>query len=67
MTIKEIRLKKNMTLEIASKKIGIGPTHLHYIETGKREPSFSVINNMVKVYKVTPTTIFEALNQLKVN
>lgn len=56
--IKQARERKNMKAEELSERLGIGLRHLSAIETGKGEPSYAVLLNMVRVLELPTEAIF---------
>ena len=45
--IKETRVKKGFTQEQLAEKVGIGPSHMSHIESGRTVPSFEVFLSIV--------------------
>lgn len=43
ITLREVRMERNITIRQLSKKTGISKSHLNYIENGEREPTLSMI------------------------
>jgi len=50
---KSFRLKANLSQKEAANKIGVKPYQLANYETGRSEPSISVLKNMSMVYKAS--------------
>ena len=55
--IRDIRSKKGLSQEEASKICHISVTYLAGIERGERNPSLSVIENICKGLKVKPSQV----------
>ena len=50
--IKELRIEKGEAQKQVAKNIGIAPSALHYYETGKQEPTASVIVKLADYFNV---------------
>lgn len=59
-TLKELRIKKNLTFKKAAEKLNISKTYLYFLENGQRNPSDKLKNKMAEIYGVSATTIFLA-------
>ena len=51
--IKELRIKMNLNLSESSEKIGISPTLLFYLESGRNKPTLETIKKICIAYKVS--------------
>jgi transcriptional regulator with XRE-family HTH domain len=56
--IKEYRLKRRLTQDELSQRVGIDRTHLSKIETGKVKPSLSLLERIAKELGVAPRNFF---------
>ena len=61
MTLQEMRLKKGLTQEQASKILEINPDYLSMLENKTRNPSDKLKKKMAKLYGVSVTDIFLAI------
>ena len=61
--IKEIRIKRKLTQDEASKKLGITKEYLSMIERGIRNPSDTLKYKFAELYNVSVTYIFLALKE----
>lgn len=59
--IKNIRLKKGMTQEQLSEKMGINPKYLSSIERGKENPTLNTIINLSQSLGINIDEIFTSL------
>ncbi len=57
--IKEIRAKSKLTQEIFSEMIGLEPSSLSNIETGKSFPSMQTLLNVMNKFNVRPEEFFD--------
>ena len=64
-TIKELREKRNLTQNEASKLLDLRKNYLSAIECGKRNPSDKLKIKMSSVYKVSIADIFLSLQETK--
>jgi transcriptional regulator with XRE-family HTH domain len=55
---KEIRAKRKITQESFSEMIGLEPSSLSNIETGKSFPSMQTILNLIKEFNIEPQELF---------
>ena len=60
--LKEVREKKNISLEQLSKITGISTSHLNYIERGVREPTISMLCRIAKALKVDIKELYRVVN-----
>ena len=65
MTLKQLREKRNLTQEEASKILDINKCYLSQLENGIRNPSDKMKKKMAKLYQVEATEIFLACNLTK--
>ncbi len=56
--IKAARLKKELTRDQLSEKIGIGYRHLMGIENENKFPSFDVLSRLIRELSISADTIF---------
>ncbi|MHC4124613.1 MAG: helix-turn-helix domain-containing protein, partial [Planctomycetota bacterium] len=65
--VRDLRIKKELTLRLAAEKIDIASPYLSRIEAGiEKPPSQEVIERMAKAYEVDPKTLIEkATNRAK--
>lgn len=59
--LKEVRLKKNMTLETLAKLSGISKGHLSKIERQEREPRLSTIIQIAMALKVDVQELYKVI------
>lgn len=52
-TLKSLRIQNNLTQEQLSKKLGLTKSVISAYETGLRMPSYDVLINMSRIFKVT--------------
>ncbi len=57
--IKEVRLKKNMTIRELHKKADVSVGHLSDIENGLKEPSFFVMVRIAKALDVPLSNLYK--------
>ena len=55
---KKFRKFSGLKVVEAAKKLGITSIYLHYVESGKRQPSRDVILKMCEVYNCSPNDLF---------
>lgn len=60
--LKEIREKKNISLEQLSRTTGISTSHLNYIERGVREPTISMLCRIAIALKVDVKELYRVIN-----
>lgn len=48
--LREIRLNKGMTLEVAAEKIGLTTKAIQFYETGQRQIKYPTIAKLCKIY-----------------
>lgn len=65
MTLQEMRLKKGLTQEQASKILDINSDYLSMLENNIRNPSDKLKKKMAKLYGVDISDIFLAINITK--
>lgn len=65
MTLKQLRNKKRLTQEQASKLLGIKKNYLSMLECGTRNPSDNLKMRMAKLYEVEIFDIFLASQATK--
>ena len=65
MTLQEMRQKKGLTQEQASKILDISSDYLSMLENKIRNPSDKLKKKMAKLYEVPVTDIFLAINITK--
>lgn len=65
VTLQEIRQKRKLTQEQASKSLGITKEYLSALERAERNPSDKLKEKMAEVYKVTEVEIFLACKETK--
>lgn len=63
--LQDLRNKRNLTQEQASKILGIRKEYLSMIENGERNPSDELKEKMTKLYECGIADIFLALNSTK--
>jgi transcriptional regulator with XRE-family HTH domain len=63
--LQNLRLKKKLTQEQASKILGISKVYLSMLENNERNPSDELKKKMAKLYECTITDIFLAINSTK--
>jgi len=67
-TIKQCRKVKKMTQKDVAEKAGISVSHLSLLETNKREPSISVLEDIASALGVPlGVLIFLSVDQSKIN
>jgi len=59
--LREVRLKKNMTIRELSRKTGISKSHLNYVENGDREPTLSVIIRIAIALGIDEKELYEVI------
>ncbi len=59
--LKEVRLKKNMTLETLAKLSGISKGHLSKIERQEREPKLSTVIQIAMALKVDVQELYKVI------
>lgn len=64
-TLQELRVKKELTQEQASKILDITKEYLSMLETGDRNPSDSLKEKMAKLYDCQIADIYSAINSTK--
>ncbi len=57
--IKNIRLDKKFTQEVLAEKIGVHPTYIGKIESGKSNPSVMLLYKISKALKVNLKDLFD--------
>ena len=62
MSLKEIRIKKKISIKKLGWQSNISEAYLSMLENGKRKPTIEVINNIAKALKCKPDVIFLAFN-----
>lgn len=65
MTLQEMRTKKGLTQEQASKILGINADYLSMLENKNRNPSDKLKKKMAKLYDVSISDIFLAIQLTK--
>ena len=65
VTLQEIRLKRKLTQEQASKALGITKEYLSALERAERNPSDKLKAKMAELYKVSDVEIFLACKETK--
>ena len=50
LMLRKEREKKGWSQEYVSKKLGVTPETIHYIETGRRKPSFHVLVKLLELF-----------------
>ncbi len=60
--LKEVRKRKNVSLEQLSKMTGISTSHLNYIERQEKEPSISMLCRIAIALKVDIKELFRVIN-----
>lgn len=63
--LQELRLKKNLTQEQASKILGIRKEYLSMLENGERNPGDELKGKMAKLYDCGIADIFLKINSTK--
>ncbi|HPB88401.1 MAG TPA: helix-turn-helix transcriptional regulator [Thermotogota bacterium] len=53
MTLRELRLQKNLTQSELAELIGVDPAHISYMESGDRKPSIDTLTKLAKALKVS--------------
>lgn len=53
------RVLAGLSCRQAATALKVSPTHLNYIETGKRQPSPSLLKRMAERYGVPMTSLFD--------
>lgn len=59
--IKEIRKKKNFTLDQLSERTGLSTTHINDVENGIKEPGLSVLVRLSKALDVPITDLYKVI------
>ena len=59
MTLKEIRLDKNLTMKQAGQLVGISESMYSLIESGKRKPSVRTAKRIGKQFKINWIDFFK--------
>lgn len=59
ITIKEVRIRHNMTISDLAKKSGVSKAHISYIENGMRMPTLIIICRLAKALGVEPGELFK--------
>lgn len=65
MTLQEMRIKKGLTQQQASKILGINADYLSMLENKKRNPSDKLKKKMAKLYDLSIADIFLAIQLTK--
>ena len=65
VTLQEIRLKRKLTQEQASKELGITKEYLSALERAERNPGDSLKEQMAELYGTSIGNIFLAIKQTK--
>jgi len=55
--LRELRLKKGISIKQASEDLGIAPTYLSQLETGARKLSRNMIKTFCEYYKILPNEL----------
>jgi transcriptional regulator with XRE-family HTH domain len=53
MTLRELRLQKNLTQAELASMIGVDSAHISYLETGNRKPSYETLIKLASVLNVS--------------
>lgn len=53
-----LRIERELDRTTAAKGIGISYQYLRYLEQGKKNPSFEVIDQICKYYEIEPYFLF---------
>jgi transcriptional regulator with XRE-family HTH domain len=59
MRVKEYRERRRLTQEALAERAGISRTYLARLETGKHDPTASVLERLAKALKVKVGRLFE--------
>lgn len=59
--MKQARLKKHLTQEEASKRIGMSKSHLQKLESGERLPSMRTAQKVAEFYGMSIQRLFPTL------
>jgi transcriptional regulator with XRE-family HTH domain len=61
-TLVQIRKKKGLSQEAASKKLKMPQSHLSKIETGAKKPTMATLNKIAKGYDIpVPIMLFQSM------
>lgn len=60
--LREVRKRKNISLEQLSKMTGISTSHLNYIERQEKEPSISMLCRIAIALKVDIKELYRVVN-----
>lgn len=67
ITIAEFRNKQKISQETLAEKSGIHRTYLSEVEGGKRNPTISVLNNIVLALEIRLSDFFEKVEENRNN
>lgn len=59
ITLKEVRIRHNMTIQELALKSGVSKAHISYIENGMRMPTLIVLCKLAKALGVEPRELFK--------
>ena len=59
-SIKELRIARNMTRAALAEAIGVSPSYVTYIETGRRDPRISVVFSIAAALGVDWSRLYSA-------
>ena len=59
--LKDVRKRRNLSLEELSKKTGISKSHLNYIEREEKEPSLSMIIRIAVALNIDEKELYKVL------
>ncbi|MCX4585326.1 helix-turn-helix domain-containing protein [Streptomyces sp. NBC_01481] len=58
--LRDLRRRRDLTLEAAAERAGLSPAHLSRLETGRRQPSLPMLLGLARIYG---TTVAELLGE----
>lgn len=59
--LKDVRKRRNLSLEELSRKTGISKSHLNYIEREEKEPSLSMIIRIAVALNIDEKELYKVL------
>jgi len=58
-SIRNLRMKHNLSIEDISKKLGVSPSHLTQIELGYRNVGIELLYKMMEVFETDANTVLD--------
>ncbi|BCV20347.1 helix-turn-helix domain-containing protein [Moorella sp. Hama-1] len=59
LRLKEMRLKAKLSQQELAKRAGIGQSTIHYIETGRKSPTYKVLEKLATALDVSVADLLE--------